>query len=161
MAETVSLNYANSELAKKADKNALDEHIAGDTQRWQQIADGNAALYASMVQIAQDVYKGAPVQYDMSRGTVIIGGGGIITLGGGGSWTAAQNGCIVCIYNSVFGGLASVSVNGTEQFNSGVSVLGLNGTPSDPIRINAGDVVTASGGLSLGGSFNVTFYPNK
>ena len=128
-------------------------------QQLAHLADQTTSNYALIVKVAQDVYNGTTPQIDTSQGTTVFGNGGLLTLGGGGSFTVPENGAIVVSYTAVLGIAPTLTVNDVAVDYGGVSFLG-NGEPTE-IRVNGGDVVTASGSLGLGSSFNVTFYPNK
>ncbi len=140
----------------------IETHIAHekkDSTRWQQQSDIEAKMIAMMYRIAQEVYAGTTPQYDYSNPMLVFGNGGLLTLGGGQSWDAPSNGKIVVLYNAILGVAPILKVNDDTIDYGGVSVLG-SGDPYDH-RVNAGDSITATGSLSLGSSFNVTFYPNK
>lgn len=139
---------------------SLTGHIEGDSLRWQQIGDAIASMYGSMVEVAQEVYAGTLPEMDTTRPTQIYGSGGLLTLDAGGQWTAPVNGFIVVVYQAILGVAPVLLKNDTAVDYGSLSILG-SGTPSAPIQVNSGDVLTATGSLGLGSSFNVTFYPNK
>ncbi len=127
------------------------------------INDAISKSYAASVQAARKIYLGTgSLNYDFTQPTVVIGTDGLITLGDAGGWTALLNGAIVITYSAVVGAAKTVTVDDETVWSATLSILGASTTksPSDPIRINAGQVVRATGLLGLAESLDITFYPN-
>ncbi len=139
----------------------LKKHIDEDMARRKMVSDGMAAVYAAAIKKAQEIYAGTTdLDFDFNQPTVIIGANGLLSVGASGGYAVPANGAIVCTYSAVVGAVKTVQVNGATVWTSPLSLLGLGVPPSDPIRVNAGDVISSVGVLGLGESLNVTFYPN-
>ncbi len=138
----------------------LSSHITGDELRWQQIGDSNQALYAKVMADVQAMIEGRIMPYDTTNGIMIFGAAGLLDLGGGQSWSATSNGVIIVVYSAILGVAPILTINDETVSYGGISLLG-SGAPSDPIPVQVGDQISASGILGLGSSFNVTFYPTK
>lgn len=122
-----------------------------------------SSVYASAIEAAKEIYTGTGnLNYDMTQPTKVIGTGGLITLGGSEGFTVPQNGCLIVTYSALVGAAKSILVDGDVVWSAVLSLLGASTTksPSDPIRVNSGQIVTATGLLGVGEALDVTFYPN-
>lgn len=140
-------------------------HVDSDQARWQTTLDAQVAQEARLKQWCQDLILGSTPILDYGNPTLVMGAGGLVNLLDGQEWTAPYNGAIVCSSGGLLSVAYSVLVNGVSVWESPIYLLGAkiggDDTPSTEIPISSGDVVTASGLLSLGSPINVTFYKNK
>ena len=143
----------------------LNSHIQSDEGRWQSTLDYMVALEARLKQYVEDRIAGVTFPVDYGNPTLVMGNGGLVNLLDGQEWTAPVSGAIVCASGGLLSVAYQVQIDGTGIWDSPLYALGIKigggDSPSPDIPINAGQVVTASGLLSLGSPINVTFYRNK
>ncbi len=128
-----------------------------------QLTSNISDVYAAAVNSAKEIYEGTgSLNYDMTQPTKVMGTGGLITLGGSEGFTVPQNGCLIVTYSALVGAAKSILVDGDVVWSAVLSLLGASTTksPSDPIRVNTGQVVTSTGLVGVGEALDVTFYPN-
>lgn len=127
-----------------------------------QFNEALAQMYINVLIEARKIYEGTTPNLDYTQETVVLGDGGVLTVGGSGQWTAPVNGAIIVTYSAVAGAAKTVYIDGVEVWAAVLALLGGSTTksPSDPIQINAGQVVTVGGLLGLIESLKVAFYPN-
>ncbi len=121
------------------------------------------AVYAAAIEAAKEIYAGTgDLNYDFTQPTKVVGKDGIIAVGGSEGYTFTANGAIVVTYSALIGAAKSVLVDDVVVWETVLSLLGANTTksPSDPIKVSTGQVVTTSGLLGVAESLDVTFYPN-
>ncbi len=157
-------DFATHSEVNKIQSN-LDTHIASDEGRWQSTLDFSVAMEARLKQYVEDRIAGVIFPVDYGNPTLVMGNGGLVNLLDGQEWTAPTNGAIICATGGLLSVAYQVQINNTGVWDSPLYALGIkiggDDSPSPEIPINAGDVVTASGLLSLGSPINVTFYRNK
>ncbi len=127
-----------------------------------QINDNMARMYARLLEEAQKIYDGSTPKLDYTQPLVVLGTGGLITLGDNNGWTATSNGGIVVTYSATLGAAKILLVDGVQRWQAVLALLGASTTksPSEPIQVSTGQVVTVTGLVGLVESLDVTFYPN-
>ncbi len=155
-----TVSYSIAETNQK-----LDDHIDTDNPRWASVLDLINANNALLLKQVQDMMSGTALPIDYNSPQTIIGTNGLLNLGGSNSWTATQNGAIICSCVGLLSVAVSIIVmrGGNTVFTwTSPVLLGLGSqNPSDPFQIETGDIITTSGLLSVGSSVSCIFYPVK
>ncbi len=172
MTEILSYIQSNTQVVPETDpvaSAALNTHIDSDEQRWQTTVDSAAQMQANILDQVQKMILGTSMPLDYANPQTVVGTNGFLTLGQTNTWQVPYNGAIVCSAGGALTTSVTVMVMDgsavTQEWISPTYVLGLpvggDKIPSNYIPVEAGNIVTTSGLLTLGSPISVIYYPNK